>query len=46
MNVSDDDALKYIKIFTQLSFDEISQLIEEHNLALTKESFRVCLPGV
>lgn len=33
MNVSDDDALKYIKIFTQLSFDEISQLIEEHNLA-------------
>lgn len=30
LNVSDDDAARYIKIFTSLSKDEIDQLITEH----------------
>ena len=30
LNVSDEDAEKYIKIFTLLSFEEISLLIEKH----------------
>lgn len=33
LNVSDDDALRYIKIFTLLSKDEISKLEEEHKAA-------------
>lgn len=33
MNVSDDDALKYIKIFTLFSPAEIEQLAKEHNEA-------------
>ncbi len=33
MNVSDDDAKKYIKIFTLLSKDEIDKLEAEHNEA-------------
>jgi tyrosyl-tRNA synthetase len=31
LNVSDEDASKYIKIFTLLGKDEIEKLIEEHN---------------
>ncbi len=31
LNVSDDDAAKYIKIFTLLSKDEIEQLVVKHN---------------
>ncbi|MBN1115619.1 MAG: tyrosine--tRNA ligase [Bacteroidales bacterium] len=31
LNTSDDDAAKYIKIFTLLSHDDIDSLIEEHN---------------
>ena len=31
LNVSDDDAAKYIKIFTLLKRNEIEDLIEEHN---------------
>lgn len=31
LNVSDEDATRYIKIFTLLSRDEIDSLIEEHN---------------
>jgi len=30
LNVGDEDAEKYIRIFTMLSIEEISQLIEEH----------------
>ncbi|MDD3686545.1 MAG: tyrosine--tRNA ligase [Bacteroidales bacterium] len=30
LNVSDDDAVKYIKIFTILSQDEVSRLADEH----------------
>jgi tyrosyl-tRNA synthetase len=30
LNVSDDDAEKYIKIFTMLSQDEVSSLVEKH----------------
>lgn len=33
LNASDEDAASYIKIFTFLSEDEISTLIEEHNQA-------------
>ncbi len=33
LNASDEDAASYIKIFTFLSEDEISTLIEEHNRA-------------
>jgi tyrosyl-tRNA synthetase len=33
LNVSDDDAAKYIKIFTILSKDEIAAIVEEHNQA-------------
>ena len=33
MNVSDDDAKRYIKIFTSLTHDEINALIEEHEAA-------------
>jgi tyrosyl-tRNA synthetase len=33
LNCSDDDAAKYIKIFTLLSREEIDKLIEEHALA-------------
>ncbi len=33
LNVSDEDAEKYIKIFTLLSREEIEQLIEEHKKA-------------
>lgn len=32
LNVSDEDAEKYIKIFTFLNYDEIKALIEEHKL--------------
>ncbi len=33
MNVSDDDAVKYIKIFTDLSKEEISELVAEQEKA-------------
>lgn len=33
LNVSDEDAAKYIKIFTAISKDEIETLINEHNAA-------------
>ncbi|WP_321481102.1 tyrosine--tRNA ligase [uncultured Bacteroides sp.] len=33
LNVSDDDAARYIKIFTSLSQEEIDSLIEEHTKA-------------
>ena len=33
LNVSDDDAVKYIKIFTDLSKEEISTLVAEHEKA-------------
>ena len=33
LNVSDEDAARYIKIFTLLDRDEIDSLIEEHNKA-------------
>jgi tyrosyl-tRNA synthetase len=33
LNVSDEDAARYIKIFTLLGRDEIDSLIEEHNRA-------------
>lgn len=33
LNVSDDDAAKYIKIFTILSKEEIAAIVEEHNQA-------------
>jgi tyrosyl-tRNA synthetase len=33
LNVSDEDAARYIKIFTLLDHDEIDSLIEEHNKA-------------
>ena len=33
LNVSDDDAKKYIKIFTSLTKEEIDALIEEHDAA-------------
>ncbi len=33
INVSDEDAEKYIKIFTLLSEDEISNLVQEHSIA-------------
>jgi tyrosyl-tRNA synthetase len=33
LNVSDDDAARYIKIFTILDREEISSIIEEHNRA-------------
>ena len=33
INVSDEDALRYIKIFTMLSREEIEQLISEHQAA-------------
>lgn len=33
LNVSDDDAEKYIKIFTSIGKDEIFSLIEEHRIA-------------
>lgn len=33
MNTSDEDAANFIKIFTQLSREEIQQLVEEHTLA-------------
>ena len=32
LNVSDDDAERYIKIFTSLEKDEIDKLVEEHRL--------------
>ena len=30
LNTSDEDAVKYIKIFTLLSQDEVEELIEKH----------------
>lgn len=33
LNVSDDDAGKYIKIFTLLNRDEVARLVEEHEAA-------------
>jgi tyrosyl-tRNA synthetase len=33
MNISDDDAKKYIKIFTMLSREKIAEIIEEHDKA-------------
>jgi tyrosyl-tRNA synthetase len=33
LNVSDEDAAKYIKIFTVLNFEEIEAIIREHNKA-------------
>ena len=33
LNCSDEDAAKYVKIFTLMSRDEIDKLIEEHNQA-------------
>jgi tyrosyl-tRNA synthetase len=33
LNVSDEDAARYIKIFTVLSFEEIEAVINEHNKA-------------
>jgi tyrosyl-tRNA synthetase len=40
LNVSDEDAARYIKIFTLLGRDEIDALIEEHNKAPHERSLQ------
>jgi tyrosyl-tRNA synthetase len=40
LNVSDEDAARYIKIFTLLGRDEIDSLIEEHNKAPHERSLQ------
>ena len=40
LNVSDEDAARYIKIFTVLSFEEIEAVISEHNKAPHERSLQ------